>query len=455
MIIRVRNPLILLSLLSLSLLAVACSSGGGDDSSVESGPFSASSQLDAPVDSTNPPGPAPASVIDPHAPWSSLGELSGTYSLTVTRLNDDCAFGPDVPLNRHYSEEGSGPILTIPVTTESHTIHITQRGNALAFSLREGVVLATMNEASSRLEDVERIGAEGLTEYRDGFQVTRFANRVVEFSGESEWTFQGDYYEVGETCGGRTEWVAFKEDDQPIKGGYGDDLQVVLRWPAESAADLDLMVTPPKIASSGSTQPRSVDLLNSNGRCHLIHSVGRAAIEESDSLAPFEELVAHHAATTLPYHEEVVRCRSANWGTWAFQVVNWSAAEDVAFEVEAFYGQGVNTGAEGERSFGVAPGTASAQSTRVIGFELTAPTPGSNMAGAEARQGNFSGAGFTVTLSGRTPIPLPERAPGELSNSLLEWHKAALEGVEPSTFLERIRAGLDVNESSELQPPTT
>ena len=45
-------------------------------------------------DDFEPTGP---SAADPANAWDALGELTGRYEVSVTRLADDCVYGPDAP----------------------------------------------------------------------------------------------------------------------------------------------------------------------------------------------------------------------------------------------------------------------------------------------------------------------------------------------------------------------
>ena len=187
--------LVWMSLVGLAVSGCSGDSGGGEGAVGSTSAVAAvSGQFAGAVAAMNPPAPAPLSVIDPQDPWSALGELTGTYSLRVERLSHDCQYGPDVPLSQHYY--GSDP--SVWVVSQDYTIEIVQRGRALAFSLDEGVVLATYDEASSRIADVERVGAEGITEYREGFAVNRSQLGRISIEGESQWTFEGDHYRRGE-----------------------------------------------------------------------------------------------------------------------------------------------------------------------------------------------------------------------------------------------------------------
>ena len=63
-------------------------------------------------------------------PWDALGELTGRYEVSVTRLSDDCEYGPDVPF---YANRGSwwslGDEVGFPFS-ESYDTSLVQRGDA-------------------------------------------------------------------------------------------------------------------------------------------------------------------------------------------------------------------------------------------------------------------------------------------------------------------------------------
>ena len=114
----------------------------------------------------------------------ALGELTGRYEVSVTRLADDCTWGPDVPfLALRGWELGSGEI-EYPFS-QTYFTTLVQRGDAVGFELGEGIVFA--RSADGLLTDLERVGAEGVTHYFDGFTVARAGeddDRLL-ISGES------------------------------------------------------------------------------------------------------------------------------------------------------------------------------------------------------------------------------------------------------------------------------
>ena len=429
-----------LVLLAMPFFLAACpQSGGGGDSALPDDPTgftftpispsspSGSSGSSATYDdeagdtlfAANPSPPAPVSVVDPDSPWSILGELSGRYRLTVTRVSHDCGFGPDVPLSQHWRSQE-----TDWVPYEQFEIDVTHRGDVIAFELGEGVVLARFDERSRRLVDVVRIGAEGKTGYDEGFAVDEDG---MGFRGESAWRFEGDHYDVeGERCGGRTRWVAVR-GLEPMQA-TSRDLQVVLRWPSGSRADLDLVVRAPNAAQAAGP------IASARG-CFAIHSAGVASGEDTSIAGLYADFVADLDETRLPWHEEIVRCSWAAYGDYQFEIFNWSRDEVVDWEIEVFHGRGVNTGGPGERSFGAIQGRSRPLSGESTFFRL--------LSAARPPSGSSSGgtAGFEATLElfpAPVPIPHAKRARGFLSGSDLEENKAAFEGLAYPAFREAL-----------------
>jgi hypothetical protein len=363
----------------------------------------------------DPPPPAPASAIDPNDPWSALGPLTGRYELTVERLEHDCSFGPDVPLSRHVERWSDGSIETTWRTEQTYYPTLVQRGDALAFELGEGVVFARWNEALGLVEDVERTGPEGVTHYVDGFRVRREAEGFV-IEGESDWAFDDEFYAPGETCSGRTRWRAEQTLPRPSSGSR--DLQIVLRWPSSSAADLDLMVTPPEHDAD-----ERADFVAVEHRCYSLRSTGR--VLESD-ISPYGDFVADLADSSLPYHEEVIRCSAAPWGLWHFDVMSWSGDETVDLEIEVFWGPRVNTTRDGERSYGVVRHPIDPLGAHRVAFVLSPPPS------------DRSSAGLIELLVGGDLRLQAEREPGPWTATYLEFRKAALAGISFDEFVERI-----------------
>ncbi len=99
--------------------------------------------------------------------------------------------------------------------------YLTQRGNGLSFEVVEGMVFASWVESTSRIEDIERVGADGMTNYLDGFDV-EFSGEdgaAVRISGESEWVFEDDNYDSGQICEGITHWEATRSRSGPDTRG--------------------------------------------------------------------------------------------------------------------------------------------------------------------------------------------------------------------------------------------
>ncbi len=427
---RIDLAAIALALASTLALSVACGPAAEPELSASGIPagFVGSAQTGAGhVDpelglvSSDPPPPAPASIVDPMDPWSSLGVLTGGYRLSVERIENDCRSGPDVPARR--------------TSSASYGITLTQRGSSLAFELGEGVVFAEWDPASGRLQNVERVGAEGVTSYLDGFAVT-LRDETTEgtvISGESAWRFKhegrmdedypDEFYASGEECFGRTRWRA--ERFQAAPNATPRDLQIVLRWPVESGADLDLTIEPNGYAD-WRRELAQVDFSDGLSGCYQLHASGTAVADAASAPNPFDDFVADLGETTLPYHEEVIRCRYADYGWWYFQVTNWSQSETVDYELEVFWGPRVNTTRRGERSFGAQPETAAPLTRNQMSFKLLPPPrPGGNASG-------------TVTVGIIGVVLHPTRPLGPVTGTFLEFNKAAYEGLSYDAFLSAL-----------------
>lgn len=373
-----------------------------------------------------PPPPAQPSVIDPHTPWDSLGDLSGSYRLVVTRLASNCTRGPDVPFIAPVSRwsDPLDPQTEFKVWEDRYFGYLTQRGDTIALEVGEGIVFATWARESSRLIDVERIGGAGVTNYFDGFEVERSGSDELDeadirISGESEWEFSDHHYEPGEVCQGRTHWEA-ERLARPPRENYRD-FQIVLRWLSDSPADLDLMVEYPDqeqfLSSIDDEEDRHSDFARAVSGCYTIHSAG-AAPDSGGFVAALQD-------TRLPYHEEVIRCSDAAYGGWVFRVANWDPDESVDYEIETFWGRGVNTGAPGERSFGTVERSIDPLTREDHYFVLTPPTS----------PGDFAGVILISTYYRPRPVPRPI---GALTETYLEFHKAAWEGLRYASFIEQL-----------------
>lgn len=354
------------------------------------------------TDPSDPPPPAPPSVIDPFDPWSSLGALSGSYRLSIVEVDARC-------------DDEVGQLFQIHpgFETGTHGIRLVHRGDGVGFELSEGVVFGTYDPAAGRLNDVERVGSEGTTRYLDGFAVGDPAEPNTAIEGESRWTWQG---KRGGACDGTSRWTAERNWGPPTSTER--DLQIVLRWPASSDADLDLTVVPPSTWARASVSAPS-DFVTVRSNCYALHATGTAVLA-----APWADgFVSPLDATPLPYHEEVVRCRFAAWGSWNFYVTNWSEVEDVDYSVEVFWGPRVNTTTQGERSFGALPGSLAPLDRDQIPFSLTRPVSPSDS------------AGLVMTTLGLGPPPRPR---GPLTRTHLEFHKAAYEGLGFEAFADAL-----------------
>jgi hypothetical protein len=388
--------------------------------------------LGAPTDqtaSTGPPPPAPASAVDPFEPWSALGALTGRYEVVVTQIENDCTYGPDVPFDYEmewiawYPEPEPEPP-TVPLTGTYYT-NLTQRGDAVVFELGEGVVLARWSATAGRLTEVERIGAEGVTFYLDGFDagpVSETDDRLL-IAGESEWEFHDEYWEPGEICRGRATWELLRLYDPPVSGSR--DLHFVLRWPAESRADLDLMIREPDDRDSF-TQEYYSHFANVEASCYQLHAAGYAVADEGDEEAvggPASGFFAALGDTALPYHEEIIRCAYASYGYWEIGVVNWNAVEDVDFEIEVFVGRGLNTGGPQERSFGANSDAVAPLTMATAYFQLSPPTtPG-------------GAYGIIIVSRDRPPRTPVARPLDPITDTPLGFNKAAYEGFTYAEFL--------------------
>jgi hypothetical protein len=375
--------------------------------------------------SSNPPSPAPASDVDPYEPWSALGELTGYYEVVATQIENDCTFGPDVPFDAYRGTRWGSSGGDAPVTQTYYT-RLTQRGDAVVFELGEGIVLARWSAETGRLVDVERIGAEGVTFYFDGFEAgpaSETDDRLL-IAGESEWEFHDEYWAPGEICRGRAIWELLRLSERP-EPGYRN-LQFVLRWPAESRVDLDLMIRAPLDSSRRDEEYSHFAEVNAD--CYQLHAAGYAVADGGggDPVGgPASGFVSALEDTALPYHEEIIRCAYAAYGLWDIAIVNWNESADVDFEIEVFLGPAVNTGGPGERSFGTALSTVAPLSMARLGFELTPPTSGGM-------------AGLTMIAVDRPRRRPSMRDADPVTETPLGFNKAAYEGFSFSAFLEAL-----------------
>jgi hypothetical protein len=363
-------------------------------------------------------------VVDPFEPWSALGELSGFYEVVATQVENHCTYGPDVPFDETRGTYWGDVPQGEPVTQTYHT-NLTQRGDAVVFELGEGVVLATWSETTGRLTGVERIGAEGVTFYLDGFDAGSASeedDRLL-IAGESEWEFHDGYWAPGEICRGRAVWELLRLSERPIPGAR--DLQFVLRWPAQSQADLDLMIRAPRLDNL--SLPAYSHFAEVNDRCYQLHASGYAVAEDGGEAAVGGTATGFVAAlgdTALPYHEEIIRCSDARYGIWSISIVNWNRVEDVDFEIEVFVGPAVNTGGPRERSFGTTSGTVASSTMATKAFELAPPT-----------SGNSAASVTFIAVSLRTPAV---RASDAITDTPLAFNKAAYEGFEYGEYIEAL-----------------
>lgn len=172
-----------------------------------------------------------------------------------------------------------------------------------------------------------------------------------------------------------------------------------------------------------------VNFSRSRVRCYSLYAARLAVADPADSQRDFPGFVAGLDETVLPYHEEVIRCRSAPWGRWRFHVTNWSAVEAIEFDLEVFWGPRVNTTRRGERSFGVHPGTVGPLGRTYTDFELTPPWEGED-------DGSTG-----ITIIGGPPDPYDAvvvRPYGPVEVGFLAWNKAAFEGYAYEDFLREL-----------------
>jgi hypothetical protein len=350
--------------------------------------------------------------VDGADPWGVLGTLTGSYVAKVSSLSSDCSEDPDVPFD---STRYPGRPFTPVSQTYSGTLE--QRGDEIVFEIGEGLIFARV--VGDRLIDVVRVGGDGVTHYHDGLAIApSAAGHLV--SGETAWTFESVRSWQPEPCSGRTAFEIEVRDDAPA--GSARDLQFVLRWPVTSSADLDLMIE--SAASGSSSDDQRAFLGEVYNRCHVLHSAGTAgAADDSQPVAwihPLED-------TRLAYHEEIIRCASGTYGTWEIDVVNWSGAETVDFEIEVFEGPTLGVDRRSERWLGLKEESVAPHTRRQILFRY-APPP---VSGASA--------GFVTSFVYlRYPIPRP-RDP--ISSSVLGFNKAAALDVSYRELLTNV--GLD------------
>jgi hypothetical protein len=381
----------------LLLFALACSSGsgGGGDGSSSAGvaPRGASAA-------------ALESAVDGADPWAVLGELSGDYSAEVGALASDCTYGPEVPFDGRWPWQ---PFLPFSGRYQGT---LEQRGDEVVFEIGEGLVFARVE--GDRLVDVVRVGAEGVTRYEDGFAIRRVGSGAV-LSGESDWSYEPGYYDE-EPCGGRASWHIALKGDAP--SGSARDLHFVLRWPAASHADLDLLVEQTERRGDGDHRAFLGEVQN---RCHVLHSAGTAgAAGDSQPVAWIQPL----AETELPHHEEIVRCQAAPYGSWYLDVANWSADERVDFEIEVFEGPTIGVDRDVERALGMLEERVAPHDVSILVFQYVPPPSGGS-------------AGGIITTRPITRRPL-EREDDPLTGSGLGFNKAAALDVSYAEFLENL-----------------
>ena len=347
----------------------------------------------------------------------ALGELTGRYEVSVTRIADDCSWGPDVPFERNrgwwLGLEGS-EVVEFPFSQTYYTT-LVQRGDAVGFELGEGIVFA--GSADGRVVDVERIGAEGVTFYADGFSVGLAGegdDRLL-ISGESDWEFHDDYEAPGEVCSGRTYWEMLRIAEGPTAAS--GDLHFSLRWSAESSADLDLLIGSP--TSSYATERSKNYLGEVGGNCFVLRSAGFAVAQEGD-LQP-SSFVAELSETVLPFHEEIISCSDAPYGDFSVEVVNWNSTDEVPYEIGAY------RGASAEETLGYTSGTVLPLTRDIKSFRLVPPSP----------VGSGYGAEVTINVVSRQPAV---RQADFVSQTFLGFNKAAYEGFSYEEFIAALGA---------------
>ncbi len=390
----------------LALACPACSRRGSGPEGAASGGVASSARV-APQGAS---ASALISEIDGADPWGSLGELTGIHLTKLTALSNDCRVGPEVPFDRRHPSQPFRPF------DQSYSGTLEQRGAEIVFELGEGLVFARIE--AERLVDIVRIGAEGVTHYLDALEIAR-AGTGFRISGESDWSFRGGGFDP-ETCSGTTLWEIDAGGDRPTAGAR--DLQVVLRWPVTSGADLDLLVgvPPPQSFFPFDSDWRSF-VGEIRGRCHVLRSAGAAGSPDDSSpvdwIRPLRE-------TQLPHHEEVIRCAAAVYGDWNFQVVNWSGTERVEFAIEVFEGPSIGIDPTRERWLGLIERAAAPHALERVAFRYS-PPPRSSQYGASG----------TFSSDVRKPIPRP-RDP--ITHSLLGFNKAAVLDVPYAEFLRNV-----------------
>jgi hypothetical protein len=276
----------------------------------------------------------------------------------------------------------------------------------------EGSGLLFARIESTRLVDVVRVGAEGVTRFTDGFELEVTEAGSQRISGESRWSFEGDFW-LDESCEGRS---AFAFDLFPrLPKPHARDLHFVLRWPATSSADLDLLILSPGF--NGSDFDRREFLGEVYGSCHVLHSSGTAGAAPNSKIADW---VHPLSATPRAYHEEIIRCGAALYGDWYLDIANWSPDQSVDFEIEVFEGASLGIDAAAERAVALHASQATPQTLVRLLFNH--------------RPAQYNSSGSTITLlpSRREPAPRP-RDP--LSHSLLGFNKAVALDVPYDDFL--------------------
>ena len=385
--------------LAVALLALACSNGGGgsDPGQTSLAPQGASAN-------------ALLTAVNGADPWSALGELTGGYSAVVTALETDCSHGPDVPFDFALH-----PVRPLEPFSQSYSGTIEQRGDEIVFELGEGLVFARVE--GTRLVEVVRVGAEGVTHFHDGFAVAPVGSGYL-VSGESSWTFSDGHWSPGEVCHGRSSLILEDRADAPTGGER--DLHFVLRWPVSSAADLDLMVQP---ANAGDRDLRAFLGRVWGGGCFVLRSSGTAGAAEDSRVVGWIHSLRE---TALPHHEEVIRCANGAYGTWEVDVVNWSGDEPVDFEVEIFEGPTLGVNPSLERAIELLEQTVAPHSLTRMNWSHPPPPP--------------LGIELDFTLEGLARKPA-QRPLDPISHSALGFNKAAALDVPYDEFLANV--GLD------------
>jgi hypothetical protein len=343
-------------------------------------------------------------------PWSELGPLTGSYTAAVTALESDCSYGPDVPFDSQLH-----PVRPLEPFSQSYSGTIEQRGDEVVFELGEGMVFARLE--GSRLVEVVRVAAEGVTHFDDDFAVAPVGSGYL-VSGDSSWTFADEHWSPGETCSGRTSLILEVRGDAPKSAAR--DLQFVLRWPVHSSADLDLMVRP-----AGNGDQRAYLGRVGGGSCFVLRSSGTAGAAEDSRVVGWIHPLGE---TALPHHEEVIRCANGAYGVWEVDVVNWGGDEPVDFEVEVFEGPTLGVNPSLERAIALLEQTATPHSFMQMSWDHVPPPP--------------SGIGIVIdfTLEGIARKPA-QRPLDPISHTALGFNKAAALDVSYGEFLANV--GLD------------